>query len=129
MNGKPELAWNYYISIESHITAINILNFIAHEFYRMGHFYYSFKAFLFLEKFSPTNENSNGKLASASGVFYMLMAGKVTSDKLQEVIHYLTESITSNAQSEEVARMVKIFMKWGKENGISFTDQPVYEGY
>lgn len=67
MNSKPENAWQLYISIENHLIAINILNFISHEFYRMGQFYYSFKAFLFLEKFSPSMENTNGKISSAIG--------------------------------------------------------------
>ena len=67
MNSKPDNAWQLYISIENHLIAINILNFISHEFYRMGQFYYSFKAFLFLEKFSPSIENTNGKISSAIG--------------------------------------------------------------
>lgn len=129
MNEKPEYAWNLYISIDNDLIAISILNFIAHEFYRMGHYYYSFKAFLFLEKFSPSIENSNGKLASATGVFYLLMSGKVQSDKLQEVIHYLTESSTSSYQSEEISKIISTFMKWGKENGINFTDKNIYEAY
>lgn len=82
-----------------------------------------------MEKFSPSVENSNGKLASSTGVFYLLMSGKVNSEKLQEVIHYLTESSTSSYQSEEISKMIKVFIKWGKENGINFTDQPIYEGF
>jgi len=60
-------AWNLYICVENHIIAVNILNFIAHEFYKMGFFYNAFKSFLFLEKFAPTPENYNGKLASTIG--------------------------------------------------------------
>jgi hypothetical protein len=33
----------------------------------MGFFYNAFKSFLFLEKFSPTEENNSGKLASTVG--------------------------------------------------------------
>lgn len=127
MNGKPEFAWNLYISIDNNLLALSLLNFIAHEFYRMGHFYYSFKAFLFLEKFSPSVENSNGKLASASGVFFLILKGKVSPDKLQEVVDYLQESTTSSIQSEEISKMIKVFMKWSKENGVNLTDQPIYE--
>ena len=119
MNGKPEYAWNLYISIDNNLIAINILNFISHEFYRMGHFYYSFKAFVFLEKFSPTYENSNGKLASATGVFMLLLNSKIHHEKLQEVIHFLTESTTSSYQSEEISKMIKAFMKWGKDHGVN----------
>lgn len=131
MNKKAELAWNLYISIENHLVAISILNFIAHEFYRMGDYYFSFKSFLFLEKFSPSLENSNGKLASAAGLFYLVMAIKEPAEKLQEVIHYLSEfAVSSSFQSEEVARMIKTFLRWGKENGKNFSDKSVYEeGY
>jgi intraflagellar transport protein 56 len=124
MNSKPEYAWNLYISIENHITAVYILSFISHEFYRMGHFYFSFKAFLFLEKFSPSNENTSGKTSSAIGVFYQLIAGKIGSERLQEVIHYLSDG----PQTEDVKKAIKVFKKWGKENGYSFSEQGVYEG-
>ena len=123
MNDKPDLAWNLYISIENHLVAVYILNFIAHELYRMGHFYFSFKAFLFLEKFSPSDENSKGKISSAIGVFYLLLSEKISSDRLQEVIHYLCDG----PQSLEVNKALKVFKTWGKENGIDFTDEPVLD--
>ena len=126
MNNKPDIAWNLYISIENNIVAVYILSFISHEFYRMGHFYYSFKAFLFLEKFSPSSENTNGKVSSAIGVFYQLVSAKIGSEKLQEVIHYLNDG----AQSEEVKKSIKLFKKWGKENGYNFSETSnAYEGY
>ena len=123
MNDKPDLAWNLYISIENHLVAVYILNFIAHELYRMGHFYFSFKAFLFLEKFSPSDENTKGKVSSAIGVFYLLLSDKISSDRLQEVIHYLCDG----PQSLEVNKALKVFKTWGKENGIDFTDEPVLD--
>ena len=123
MNDKPDLAWNLYISIENHLVAVYILNFIAHELYRMGHFYFSFKAFLFLEKFSPSDENTKGKVSSAIGVFYLLLSEKISSERLQEVIHYLCDG----PQSLEVNKALKVFKTWGKENGIDFTDEPVID--
>ena len=123
MNDKPDLAWNLYISIENHLVAVYILNFIAHELYRMGHFYFSFKAFLFLEKFSPSDENTRGKVSSAIGVFYLLLSEKISSDRLQEVIHYLCDG----PQNLEVNKALKVFKTWGKENGIDFTDEPVID--
>ena len=123
MNDKPDLAWNLYISIENHLVAVYILNFIAHELYRMGHFYFSFKAFLFLEKFSPSEENTKGKVSSAIGVFYLLLSEKISSDRLQEVIHYLCDG----PQSLEVNKALKVFKTWGKENGIDFTDEPALD--
>lgn len=123
MNDKPELAWNMYISIDNHIIAIAILTFIAGELYRKGHFFYSFKAYLFLEKFSPSVENIKGKIASAIGVFFLLQQEKIEASKLQEVIHYLCDG----PQTEEVNKAIRVFKNWGKENGINFTDEPAYE--
>ena len=123
MNDKPDLAWNLYISIDNHLVAVYILNFIAHELYRMGHFYFSFKAFVFLEKFSPTVDNTNGKISSAIGVFYLLLSAKISSDRLQEVIHYLCDG----PATPEVNKILKVFKNWGKENGYDFTDEVTYE--
>ena len=123
-NDKPEYAWNLYISIDNHLVAIYLLNFIANEFYRMGAYYFSFKAFLFLEKFSPSNENSKGKISSAIGVFYQMLNGKSDSDKLQEIIHYLCDG----QQTLEVNKCIKVFKDWGNANGVNFTDEPVYGG-
>jgi intraflagellar transport protein 56 len=123
MNGKPEYAWNIYISIENHLIAVALLAFIAHEFYRMGHFYYAFKAFLFFEKFSPSAENTNGKTSSAIGVFYQLVVGKIGSERLQEVIIYLSDG----PQTDDIKKAIKVFKKWGKENGYNFSEQGVYD--
>ena len=120
MNDKPDLAWNLYISIDNHLVAVYILNFIANELYRMGHYYFSFKAYLFLEKFSPSEENSKGKISSAIGVFYLLLNKKISADRLQEVIHYLCDG----PQTIEVNKALKVFKQWGKENGYDFTDEP-----
>lgn len=129
MNNKPEYAWNLYISLENHLLAFNLLNFIANEFYRSGNYYFSFKSYLFLEKLTPSYDNSAGKLASASGFFFLVLNNKASPEKLQEIIHYLVESSSSSAQTEEGLKMIKVFMKWGKEKGFNFSDQPLYEGY
>ena len=123
MNDKPDLAWNLYISIDNHIVAVYILNFIANELYRMGQFYFSFKAFLFLEKFNPNEDNIKGKIASAIGVFYLLQSRKISADRLQEVIHYLCDG----PQTLEVNKALKVFKQWGKENGYDFTDEPILD--
>lgn len=123
MNDKPELAWTMYISSDHSMIAFKILSFIAHEFYRMGFYYFAFKSFLHLEKFSPSIENGNAKIASATGVFFKLASGKDNDyEKLQDVINGLADSVSSTYQSEEVLKMIKTFMKWGKEKGYNFTD-------
>jgi len=53
-----------------------------------------------------------------------LVSGKILSERLQEIIGYLSEG----AQTEEVKRIIKVFKKWGKENGYNFSDQIVFEG-
>jgi hypothetical protein len=61
------------------------------------------------------------------GVFYQVVAGKFSSEKLQEVIHNLVSTQTLT-QSEEVKKIIKVFKKWGKENNYNFTDaEPMYE--
>jgi hypothetical protein len=58
--------------LENHINALYILNLIAHDSYRTGHFFFSFKAFAYLDKFSPSIENMNGKFASAVGKIWII---------------------------------------------------------
>ena len=55
-----------------------------------------------------------------------MVSGKILSERLQEIIGYLSEG----AQTEEVKKIIKVFKKWGKENGYNFSDQIVFEsGY
>ncbi|MCQ2821078.1 MAG: hypothetical protein MJ252_27785 [archaeon] len=124
MNGKPENAWDLYISMDNHLINISILTFISAEFYRMGCFYYAFKAYLFLERFSPSDENTKGKYASAVGLFYLVMDGKAEPERIQEIIHYLVDG----PQTEQVNKLLKAFRNWGKENGITFVDEPEVGG-
>ncbi len=56
-------------------------------------------------------------------MFYQLIAGKIGSERLQEVMHYLSEG----NQTEDVKKSIKVFKKWGKENGYNFSEQNVYE--
>jgi hypothetical protein len=53
-----------------------------------------------------------------------LISGKILSERLQEIIGYLSEG----SQTEEVKKNIKIFKKWGKENGYNFSDQINFEG-
>ncbi len=58
------------------------------------------------------------------GVFYQLVSGKIGSERLQEIIGYLSEG----SQNEEIKKIIKVFKKWGKENGYNFSDQIAFEG-
>ena len=50
MNGKPKNAWDIYLSTETSSDSFNVLLLIANDCYKMGHFYFSIKAFEALEK-------------------------------------------------------------------------------
>jgi len=121
--------WQAWFSLEfiyldiKYLVAVYILNFITYELlYRIGYFYLSFKAFLFLEKFSPSDKYSKGKVSSAIR-FYLLFSEKISSDILQEIIHYLWDG----PQSLEVNKSLKMFKTLGKGNGMDFTDEPVLD--
>ena len=43
---------------------------------------------------------------------------------MQEIIGYLSEG----SQNEEIKKIIKVFKKWGKENGYNFSDQIAFEG-
>ena len=107
MNGKPENAWDLYISMDNHLINISILTFISAEFYRMGCFYYAFKAYLFLERFSPSDENTKGKFASAVGLFYLVMDGKAEPERLQEIIGKTSNSVLTEENMQDVLREIR----------------------
>ena len=76
MNGKPSLAWDMYVNMESSAESLSILSMLANDCYRMGHFYYAVKAFDVLERLDPDPEFFEGKRGAAVGVFQMVIAGK-----------------------------------------------------
>ena len=59
------------------------------------------------------------------GVFYQLIAGKIGGERLQEIIHYLNETIND---SDEIKKIIKVFYTWGAENGLNFSEQNLYDG-
>ncbi len=123
-NGKPgyhrvreilprSLAWDMYVNMESSNESLSILSLIANDCYKMGHFYYAVKAFDVLERLDPDPEFFEGKRGAAVGVFQMVVAGKEQKEKLAEVISLITT--TNNPQVDYI---IKVFKKWGKENGV-----------
>lgn len=96
MNGKPSLAWDLYVNMESSAESLSILSMLANDCYRMGHFYYAVKAFDVLERLDPDPEFFEGKRGAAVGVFQMVIAGKEQKEKLAEVISLITT--TNNPQ-------------------------------
>lgn len=69
MNGKPKEAWETYISMETSSESFQILQLIANDCYKMGHFYYAAKAFDILERLDSDHEYEDALRGSVVGVF------------------------------------------------------------
>lgn len=76
MNGKPKNAWDIYLSTETSSDSFNVLQLIGNDCYKMGHFYYSVKAFEALEKIDGEGDYEDALRGSVVGVFQMAIAGK-----------------------------------------------------
>lgn len=143
MSGKPRLAWELYLKMDSSNESYSLLQLIANDSYKMGHFYYAAKAFDILERLDPDPEYWDGKRGACVGVFQQvrtcllrnhaacstscLTAGRmqfiaarqrrdpsgVTADNLREVLVMLRN--TTNPQVEYIVRVIR---KWCAENNI-----------
>ena len=69
MNGKPKYACDIYSSAQTSSDSLNVLQLIANDCYKMGHFYYSIKAFEALEKTDNDNDYEDALRGSVVGVF------------------------------------------------------------
>lgn len=114
MNNEPHLAWETYVRMETNNESFNLLHVIANDCYKVGHFYYACKAFDVLERLDPDPEFWEGKRGAAIGVFQRTVAGKETTDKLQEVIDLLR-----NTNNPGVEYMINcVIKKWAKDNRV-----------
>ena len=96
--------------------SFNLLQLIANDCYRMGHFLYSAKAFDVLERLDPDPEYWEGKRGACVGVFQQVIAGKASKDDLQDVM-----SMVRNTSNPQVEYLVRIIKKWCQENKIKIT--------
>ena len=101
MNGKPKNAWDVYISTETSIDSFNLLQLIGNDCYKMGHFYYSVKAFEALEKIDTDNDYEDALRGSVLGVFQMVIGGQESVEHLIEAAAIL-KSIESSPQVDVV---------------------------
>lgn len=113
MNGNPRSAWELYLKMNSSNESFNLLQLIANDCYKMGHFLYATKAFDVLERLDPDPEYWEGKRGACVGVFQMVMAGKASRDDLQDALNMIRN--TSNPQVEYILKIIK---KWCKENNV-----------
>jgi intraflagellar transport protein 56 len=113
MNGNPRSAWELYLKMTSSNESFNLLQLIANDCYRMGHFLFAAKAFDVLERLDDDPEHWEGKRGACVGVFQLLIAGKASKDDLQDALSMLRN--TSNPQVEYIVRIIK---KWCKDNSV-----------
>jgi len=112
-NGQPRNAWELYLKMETSTESFNLLQLIANDCYRMGHFLYAAKAFDVLERLDPDPEYWEGKRGACVGVFQQVVAGKANSDDLRDAVAMVRT--TSNPQVEY---MIRIMKKWCDGNNI-----------
>lgn len=95
-NGQPRNAWELYLKMETSNESFNLLQLIANDCYRMGHFLYAAKAFDVLERLDPDPEYWEGKRGACVGVFQQVVAGRQQRSDLQDVLAMVRN--TSNPQ-------------------------------
>ncbi|XP_071443337.1 intraflagellar transport protein 56 isoform X2 [Hetaerina americana] len=114
MNKKPQNAWELYLKMEASPESFSLLQLIANDCYKMGHFYHSAKAFDMLERFDPNPEYWEGKRGACIGIFQKVIACEEPKSILKEAIQLLK---TSNKPGVE--HMIKVIKSWAKENRIN----------
>lgn len=113
-NGRPRLAWELYLKLEHSNESFSLLQLIANDCYKMGHFYYSARAFDILERMDPNPEYWEGKRGACAGAFQLIVAGHEPRETLREILQLLRN--TSSPQAES---MLKIMRKWAKDNKVN----------
>lgn len=114
MNKKPRQAWEQYLKMETSNESFNLLQLIANDCYKMGHFFFAAKAFDVLERLDPDPEYWEGKRGACVGVLQQVIAGKESQESLPEVLAMLRN--TSNPQVEYIVRTIQ---KWCHQNGVT----------
>jgi intraflagellar transport protein 56 len=72
MNGKARLAWELYLKMETSSDSFSMLQLIANDCYRMGHFLFAARAFDVLERLDPDPEYFDGKRGACVGALQMV---------------------------------------------------------
>ncbi|KAJ3395063.1 Intraflagellar transport protein 56 [Lobulomyces angularis] len=112
-NKKPRLAWELYLKMETSSESFSLLQLIANDCYKLGHYYFAMKAFDVLERLDPSPEYWEGKRGACIGVFQKIIVGQEPKEYFRDVITILRN--TSNPQVEYIIRVMK---KYAKENRL-----------
>ncbi|KAI8853616.1 hypothetical protein BC829DRAFT_381757, partial [Chytridium lagenaria] len=115
INKKPRLAWELYLKMETSSESFSLLQLIANDCYKMGHYLYSAKAFDVLERLDPNPDYWEGKRGACIGVVQQVISGDEQKEALRDVITLLRN--TSNPQVEYIIRIIK---KFAKDNRLGF---------
>jgi len=116
-NGNPKSAWELYLKMDTSNESFNLLQLIANDCYKMGHFLYAAKAFDVLGRLDPDPDPDpeywEGKRGAVVGVFQLVVAGKAHSDELRDAL-----AMIRNEQNPQVEYMVRVIRKWCNENNV-----------
>ncbi|KAK9829771.1 hypothetical protein WJX72_007804 [[Myrmecia] bisecta] len=115
MNGKPQSAWEMYMRMGTSDKSFNLLQLIANDCYKQGHFLFAAHAFDVLERLDPSADYWEGKQGACIGTLQLVIAGKEAPEALRDVVEMLETAAHQNA--ELILRAVQ---KWGLENGMRF---------
>lgn len=136
MNGDPTSAWELYCRQEASPSTeiFNLLQMIANDCYKHGHFFIACKAFDVLERLDPDPEFWDGKRGSAVGVFQLVIAGMAPAEQLQQVVGPFVVVALVVVGVDQVVDLLRgtrvhqipqveyiinrVFKKWAGENGV-----------
>lgn len=113
-NNKARLAWELYLKLEQSTESFNLLQLIANDCYKMGHFYYAARAFDLMERMDPNPEYWEGKRGACAGAFQLIVAGHEPRETLREILLLLRNTSTPQAES-----IVKVMRKWARDNKVN----------
>ncbi|XP_070378866.1 intraflagellar transport protein 56 isoform X1 [Dermacentor albipictus] len=116
MNGKPQQAWELYQSMDTSSESFSLLQLLANDCYKMGHFLYAARGFDLLEKMDANPEYWEGKRGACVGTFQRVIAGRDEPDCLREIVEMLKTE--SHSQAESISKVIR---GWCKEKKIALS--------
>jgi len=133
-NNKARLAWELYLKLEQSTESFNLLQLIANDCYKMGHFYYAARAFDLMERMDPNPEYWEGKRGACAGAFQLIVAGhepryfSVFFNFISKLIQFTYNNretlreillLLRNTSNQQAESMVKTMKKWARDNKVN----------